>query len=78
MNRNATIVSRSGGTLSFEFVGLFDFTDEESHETLTFFFWPKFVSECTLKRFATADGAQERDEARNAILLAIDRKMIRI
>ena len=73
MNHSATIVSRSGGTLSFEFVGLFDFTDEESRENRTFFFWPKFVSNGTIERFATDDGLRERDEARNAVLLAIDR-----
>lgn len=72
MNRGQKIVRKSGNVYSFEFVGLFDFTDKETHENLTFFFWPKFVSDSTLDRFKD-DGRALRDESRNAILLAIDR-----
>lgn len=73
MNRGREIVLRSAGRFTFEFVGLFDFTDEETRENLTFFFWPKFVSESTLGRFETEKGVPDRDVARNAILMAIDR-----
>lgn len=73
MNRGAKIVRRSEGRYTFEFVGLFDFTDDVTRENLTFFFWPKFVSKGTLERFEKEDGVADRDEARNAILLAIDR-----
>lgn len=73
MSCDQKIVSREGDSFTFWFVGLYDYLDEKTGVNLTFFFFPKFVSDEEFKYYKTKDGRQVRDEARNAILLAIDR-----
>ena len=73
MNRGVKVVDEDKGRFTFDFVGLYDYADDESTgihgETkangLTFFFMPKF---CDI-----GNGKDVAPEKRDAVILAIDR-----